>query len=85
MLCCQGCRAKDIIRQTLLHGSPDARKAGEIEGQQHSRLVARGKYVHGFEGRNSWFMLNDVSNGRVVHQVKPDSIDEYKAAACVAF
>lgn len=27
----------------------------------------------------------DASNGRVVHQVKPDSIDEYKAAACVAF
>ena len=24
-------------------------------------------------------------NGWAVHQVKPDSIDEYKAAACVAF
>jgi hypothetical protein len=56
---------RSISVQSLLHGSPDARKAGEIEIQQHSRLVARGKYVHGFE----------------VHQVKPDSIDEYKAAA----
>jgi len=56
---------RSISVQTLLHGSPDARKAGEIEVQQHSRLVARGKYVHGFE----------------VHQVKPDSIDEYRAAA----
>lgn len=44
------CYTEDI-RQTLLHGSPDARKAGEIEVQQHSRLVARGKYVHGFEGK----------------------------------
>lgn len=52
----QGCYAKDM-RQTLLHGSPDARKAGEIEVQQHSRLVARGKYVHGFEGKNFWCTL----------------------------
>jgi len=56
---------RSISVQTLLHGSPDARRAGEIEIQQHSRLVARGKYVHGFE----------------VHRVKPDSIDEYKVAA----
>lgn len=48
----QGYHTQDM-RQTLLHGSPDARKAGEIEIQQHSRLVARGKYVHGFEGRDS--------------------------------
>jgi len=56
---------RTISVQTLLHGSPEARKAGDIEIQQHSRIVARGKYVHGFE----------------VHQVKPDAIDEYKAAA----
>jgi hypothetical protein len=35
--------------QSLLHGSPEAKKAGELEVQQHSRLVARGKYLHGFE------------------------------------
>jgi len=56
---------RSISVQSLLHGSPDARRASELELQQHSRLVARGKYVHGFE----------------VHQVKPDLIDEYKAAA----
>jgi len=33
--------------------------------QQHSRLVARGKYVHAFE----------------VHKVKPDEVDKYKKAA----
>lgn len=37
--------------QSLLHGSPEAKKAGDIEILQHSRLVARGKYVHGFEGQ----------------------------------
>ncbi|KAF8846122.1 NIPSNAP-domain-containing protein [Paxillus ammoniavirescens] len=56
---------RSISVQTLLHGSPEAKKVGDIEILQHSRLVARGKYVHGFE----------------VHKVKPDSIDEYKAAA----
>lgn len=58
-------RHRCISVQSLLHGSPDARKAGDIEILQHSRLVARGKYVHGFE----------------VHHVKPSAIDEYKAAA----
>ncbi|KAI6047866.1 NIPSNAP-domain-containing protein [Pisolithus marmoratus] len=54
-----------ISVKSLLHGSPEAKKAGDIEILQHSRLVARGKYVHGFE----------------VHRVKPDSIDKYKEAA----
>ena len=35
--------------QSLLHGSPDAKKAGDIEIQQHSKLVGRGKYIHEFE------------------------------------
>jgi hypothetical protein len=38
------------LTQSLLHGSPEAKQAGELEIQQHSRLVARGKYIHGFEG-----------------------------------
>ncbi|KAI6012399.1 NIPSNAP-domain-containing protein [Pisolithus orientalis] len=54
-----------ISVRSLLHGSPEAKKAGDIEILQHSRLVARGKYVHGFE----------------VHRAKPDSIDKYKEAA----
>jgi len=56
---------RGISVQTLLHGSPEAKAAGELEIQQHSRLVGRGKYVHGFE----------------THRVKPDKIDEYKKAA----
>lgn len=35
--------------QSLLHGSPQAKQEGDVQIQQHSRLVARGKYVHGFE------------------------------------
>lgn len=80
----QGYHTQDM-RQTLLHGSPDARRAGEIEIQQHSRLVARGKYVHGFEGRVLCMHETDTSDGWAVHRVKPESIDEYKFAACVVF
>jgi len=38
------------IYQSLLHGSPEAKAAGDAEIQQHTKLVARGKYVHSFEG-----------------------------------
>ena len=37
------------IMQSLLHGSPDAKRAGDIDVQQHSKLVGRGKYIHEFE------------------------------------
>lgn len=40
--------------QSLLHGSPEAQKAGELDNQQHSKVVGRGKYIHGFEGVCSW-------------------------------
>ena len=40
----------NVLCQSLLHGSPEAKSAGDVEVQQHSRLVARGKYLHGFEG-----------------------------------
>ncbi|THH31960.1 hypothetical protein EUX98_g2214 [Antrodiella citrinella] len=53
------------LPQTILHGSPEAKAEGDVSIQQHSRLVARGKYVHGFE----------------VHRVKPDAVEEYKKAA----
>ncbi|EGO04629.1 hypothetical protein SERLA73DRAFT_173886 [Serpula lacrymans var. lacrymans S7.3] len=59
-------RARRFISvQSILHGSPEAKEAGEVDIQQHSRLVARGKYVHGFE----------------VHRVKPDAVEVYKHAA----
>lgn len=54
-----------IYVKSLLHGSPEAKKASESEMLQHSRIVGRGKYVHGFE----------------THRVKPDKTQEYKRAA----
>jgi len=57
--------ARSISVQSILPGSPEAKEAGDIEVQQHSRLVARGKYLHGFE----------------VHRVKPDQVEDYKKAA----
>ncbi|KIM47480.1 hypothetical protein M413DRAFT_439140 [Hebeloma cylindrosporum] len=56
---------RGISVQSLLHGSPEAKKAGDIHLQQHSHLVGRGKYIHDFEK----------------HRVKPERIDEYKKAA----
>jgi hypothetical protein len=38
-----------IRAQSILHGSKEAKEAGDHETQQHSRLVARGKYLHGIE------------------------------------
>ena len=39
-----------VVRaQSILHGSKEAKEAGDHEIQQHSRLVARGKYLHGIE------------------------------------
>ncbi|KZV83267.1 hypothetical protein EXIGLDRAFT_625907, partial [Exidia glandulosa HHB12029] len=60
-----GARAALHSIQSILHGSPEAKAAGEVETQQHTRLVARGKYVHAFE----------------VHKVIPSKIDDYKKAA----
>lgn len=37
------------ILQSILHGSKEAKEVGDLEVQQHSKLVARGKYLHGFE------------------------------------
>jgi hypothetical protein len=36
-----------IRAQSILHGSREAKEAGESEMQHHS--IARGKYVHGIE------------------------------------
>ena len=38
-----------IRAQSILHGSKDAKEAGDDEIQQHPRIVARGKYLHGIE------------------------------------
>ncbi|KAF8522850.1 NIPSNAP-domain-containing protein [Gautieria morchelliformis] len=64
-VCTPVARARSISVQSLLHGSPEARKIGDAEIQQHSKSVARGKYLHAFE----------------VHRVKPDAVEDYKKAA----
>jgi len=56
---------RNVSIQSILHGSPEAKEAGLVELQQHSRIVARGKYVHVFE----------------FHRVKPDASAQYKKAA----
>jgi hypothetical protein len=46
------CRALTVSAaraQSILHGSREAKEAGEHEMQQHSRLIGRGKYLHGIE------------------------------------
>jgi len=54
-----------ISVKSILHGSPEAKEASDVEMQQHSRVVARGKYLHGFE----------------IHRVKPEAREAYKKAA----
>jgi hypothetical protein len=38
-----------VRAQSLLHGSKKAKEAGDLDVQHHSRLIARGKYLHGIE------------------------------------
>ncbi|KAL5495127.1 hypothetical protein ACEPAI_589 [Sanghuangporus weigelae] len=56
---------RTVSIKNIVYGSPEAKEAGELEAQQHSKLVARRKYLHVFE----------------YHKVKPDAVNEYKAAA----
>ena len=48
--------------QSLLHGSPEAKEAGDFEKMQHSRLVGRGKYIHGFESTLFLFFAKEQAN-----------------------
>jgi hypothetical protein len=48
--------------QSLLHGSPEAKEAGDLEKMQHSRLVGRGKYIHGFESTLSSSFAKEQAN-----------------------
>ena len=74
-----------------MHGSPEAKKAGEVEIQQHSAIVARGKYVHGFESESLEYNFrskvvagaNAAHRYPTAHKVKPDQVDGYKKAALV--
>ena len=67
-----------------MHGSPEAKEAGDVEVQQHHKLVARNKYLHGFEG--AWSFRESkpgaLTSG-IVHHVKPDQVTEYRKAAYV--
>lgn len=42
-----------VRAQSILHGSKEAKEDGDLEIQQHSRLVARGKYIHGIESTSN--------------------------------
>ncbi|EJU02627.1 NIPSNAP-domain-containing protein [Dacryopinax primogenitus] len=53
---------RGITLDAILHGSPEAKAEGEVAILQHSRLVARGKYVHEL----------------LTHRVKPEAVDEYR-------
>jgi hypothetical protein len=46
---CRALTVSAIRAQSILHGSKDAKEAGERESQNISRLIARGKYLHGIE------------------------------------
>ncbi|KZO96386.1 NIPSNAP-domain-containing protein [Calocera viscosa TUFC12733] len=54
--------ARSLTLDSILHGSPEAKREGEVAVQQHSRLVGRGKYVHEL----------------LTHRVKPEAVDEYR-------
>ena len=84
------CRALTVSAaraQSILHGSREAKEAGEHEMQQHSRLIGRGKYLHGIESTSFVHQSRPAqcSHPRfpTVHRVKPDSVKEYKKAAYV--
>lgn len=76
--------------QSLLHGSPEAKKIGDAETQHHSRLVARGKYLHAFEGkcifcfRWPFYLAIKATHTLIVHRVRPDAVENYKKAAYVS-
>jgi hypothetical protein len=46
---CRALTVSAVRTQSILHGSKDAKEAGERESQNISRLIARGKYLHGIE------------------------------------
>ncbi|KAI5121296.1 hypothetical protein M0805_003765 [Coniferiporia weirii] len=56
---------RNVSIKNIVYGSPEAKLDGEVEIQQHSRIVARGKYLHVFE----------------FHKVKPGASEDYKKAA----
>jgi len=60
-----GFAQRHVSVKSILHGSPEAKQAGDVDIQHHSKLIARGKYVHGFE----------------VHRVKPETTEKYIEAA----
>lgn len=76
-------RANEII-EAVLYGS---KKIKEEERQTHSKVLARGKYVHELQskleyekGRGVNSIVNLISRLfpiKIVHKVKPDKVDEY--------
>lgn len=70
--------ANDFL-ENLLYGSKTIR---EIESQTHSKMLARGKYVHELQSKSDFYISygnpNKNSICMQVHKVKPGKVDEYK-------
>ncbi|PAV22047.1 NIPSNAP-domain-containing [Pyrrhoderma noxium] len=60
---------RNVSLKNIVYGSPEAKEVGEAELQQHSKIVARSKYLHVFE----------------FHKVKPELSDRYKIAATIYY
>lgn len=67
-------RANEII-EAVLYGS---KKTREEENQTHSKVLARGKYVHELQGKLLLaYLVTCISLVPTVHNVKPDKVNEY--------
>jgi hypothetical protein len=69
-------RANEII-ESVLYGS---KKVKEEENQTHSKMLARGKYVHEIQSMIHvlpffYYILISI----LAHRVKPEKVDEYIA------
>ena len=77
MLCSSGLLLS-VVLQTILHGSPEAKKAGELDMQQHSKLIARGKYIHAFESESPYPRRFSPRRQLVTASKSPQIVDSYQ-------
>ncbi|GAN05591.1 nipsnap family protein [Mucor ambiguus] len=66
--------------ENLIYGNKTLRA---IEGETHSKMLARGKYVHELQSKSllshAWELRRSFVLYGAVHKVKPGKIGEYKA------
>jgi hypothetical protein len=68
-------RANEII-ESVLYGS---KKVKEEENQTHSKMLARGKYVHEIQSKINVCFFYYILIYILAHRVKPEKVDEYIA------